>query len=953
MSPDAQPSFGPVEPVVDDAIPPVDVTAVAGNDDEMTTPVPTVTTGADRCDTRVRLLREHFFNRTDTAAILAPWAKPCPAMTGDALDAMLKAHVAGDDAPEVTVRYSNKTGEGALTGRFRVGSYCPSVNGTTRWLCIDLDGPGHSSALADPTAVARETLDAFKASSLPAYLERSGGGNGWHVWCFFDPPLPAAKARAIGHAMAPRNAPLAQGGVADPKAGRGIEVFPKQTKIRAGGYGNLLWLPWWHGAAAGANAFYRVGPDGAIAAYEPEQFVTATPADIARVLSASGHEAKRQASVPAVVTRDSPWTDWQAKALADLPLDAVYGPWLTGVMGGAGWLQCRAPDSDSGDQHPSAGVADGHGDAARGTFHSFISGQSLSVFEFLVLHGGCPDADAAFERVAQLSGVALPKDNLGRPSPAILPRIIIRTEEYQVVDEAIAALAKHPGVYCRGGQLVKVVRHAGRLRGITHAAPAPLIVELNPAGIRDRLTASATWVKLKVSEDCVEELPAHPPHWIAPAVAARKHWPGVPPLDAIVDSPVLRPDGTVLEARGYDATTGILHCPNAHYPSLPPSPSLEDAQAAAARLLGIVRDFPFAGDAHRAGWLAGVLTPLARFAFPGPAPLFLVDANVRGTGKSLLADVTAEIVCGRPMPRTAQATDEAEESKRITSLALQGDRLVLIDNISRPFGSGPLDAALTSVTWRERKLGDNDMPELPLLAVWYGTGNNVTFKGDTGRRCLHIRLDSNLERPEQRDGFEHENLLEWVHAHRAARLVDALTILRAFIVAGRPCCGIARWGSYEGWSDLVRGALVWSGLADPADTRSEHEPLDQDSNALADLIEGWSGLPDGAGLRGCTAAEALAILRADSNATSHVRLRAAIDELCTSGTGQLPGPQRLGRALSRFRGRVIGDRKLEIRTVHGHNHWVVQRVGASQHAGDDTLDLALNPAVSETNDLPW
>jgi hypothetical protein len=476
---------------------------------------------------------------------------------------------------------------------------------------------------------------------------------------------------------------------------------------------------------------------------------------------------------------------------------------------------------------------------------------------------------------------------------------------------------------------------------------------LNTAGIRDRLTASADWFKLEVSDEGDEELPAHPPNWVAPAVAARKYWPGVRPLEAIVDSPVLRPDGTVLEARGYDETTGILHLPNARYPSLPAAPSLEDAKDAAARLLELVKDFPFASDAHRAGWLAGVLTPVARFAFSGPAPLFLFDANVRGAGKSLLADVTAEIVCGRPMPRTSQAADEAEESKRITSLAMQGQRLILIDNISRPFGSGPLDAALTSVTWRERKLGDNDMPELPLLAVWYGTGNNVTFKGDTGRRCLHIRLDSNLERPERRAGFTHPNLLEWVHEHRAARLVDALTILRAFIVAGRPVGECTRWGSYEGWSDLVRGALVWCGLADPADTRSEHGALDQDSSALADLIEGWSALPDGMGRRGCTAAEALSVLRADSGATTHARLRAAIDELCPNGAGQLPSPSRLGRALARFRGRVIGSRKLDLRTVHGHNQWVIQHVGASQPEVAENLGLALDSRPSETDESAW
>ncbi|WP_438023978.1 hypothetical protein [Sorangium sp. So ce233] len=42
---------------------------------------------------------------------------------------------------------------------------------------------------------------------------------------------------------------------------RGIEVFPKQPKIRRSGFGNLVWLPWWQGAADGRDrhlAHYRI-----------------------------------------------------------------------------------------------------------------------------------------------------------------------------------------------------------------------------------------------------------------------------------------------------------------------------------------------------------------------------------------------------------------------------------------------------------------------------------------------------------------------------------------------------------------------------------------------------------------------------------------------------------------------------------------------------------------------
>ena len=216
--------------------------------------------GRPAVEDALRLFRARFLNRTDVVAVLAPWGKPCPVEGGDALDALLAAHVAGAAAPEARVRYVNRRGRGAMLGRFRVGTYAPAPDGTTRWLCLDFDGAGHADALADPLAAALAAYRAFQSHGLPVFLERSGGGSGWHVWCFFEAPIAAAKARALGQALAPRDAPLAggaPGAVAEPLSGRGIEVFPKQARIGRKGYGNLVWLPWWHGAPAGANLFYR------------------------------------------------------------------------------------------------------------------------------------------------------------------------------------------------------------------------------------------------------------------------------------------------------------------------------------------------------------------------------------------------------------------------------------------------------------------------------------------------------------------------------------------------------------------------------------------------------------------------------------------------------------------------------------------------------------------------
>lgn len=911
-------------------------------------------------DVALRLLRERFLNRTDYVAIRTPKGSPRPVEANGSLEGLLLGHLGLAEASP-KVRYKNRQGGLAvMTGHFRVGSYCPALDDTTRWLCLDFDGDGHAVPLANPLAAATAALDTFSKEGLPAYLERSGGGKGWHLWCFFEPALPAAKAQALGHALAPKDAPLVDERVADPTTGRGIEVFPKQAKHHtAKGFGNLLWLPWWHGAPEGANSFYRRGPVGALEEYAPTEFLTAPVEVVERIIAAQARPSpappdsasSQPRSTSAAGISETAWADWRRRALADLPLEPVYGALLTGNMHGSGWLECRDPASPTGDQKPSASVADGTGEAERGAFHSFITGKTLSVFDFLIAHGGLADFKAARARVAELARVPEPTppplgpewDPPPPPKPRRKPRIIIRTAEHEVVDDAIAALAKVDGVFCRGQLLVHVVTDASKLAGVIHPGGMSRIVPLGVAGIRDRLTVAAEWLSLKEKKGELEEAPAHPPAWAAPAVESRKSWPRLRYLEGIVESPVLRPDGTLIEQKGYDEPTGLLCLPNTKYPAAPASPTKEQALAAANQLLEVVGDFPFKTDAHRAAWLAGVLTPLARYAFRGPSPLFLMDANVRGAGKSLLADVTGEIVSGRPMPRTPQALDETEEIKRITAIALEGDRLLLIDNINKPLGSGALDTVLTGTIWSERILGKSEKVSLPLLTVWYGTGNNITFKGDTARRCLHIRLDSDLEKPETREGFKHPDLLAWVHENRPRLVMAALTMLRGYCAAGRPAVGLKPWGSFEGWSTLVRNVIVWCGLADPGETRAELDEVDTDANMLADLVAGWAdlNLHVAPGQRGFTVAQALEALRTDEGEKRFTRLRSALAEMCPHPPGQLPTAKKVGSALRRFRGRVVAGQKLQSRVAAGNNLWFVETVGSSQPQDDAVLQLPL------------
>jgi replicative DNA helicase len=105
----------------------------------------------------------------------------------------------------------------------------------------------------------------------------------------------------------------------------------------------------------------------------------------------------------------APWKEWRETALGKLPLEDVYGQWMTGKTQGKGWLECRDPASPTGDRRPSAGVADGSGKAERGRFKSFRTGEDgISVFDFLVEISRATDFRHAQAIVAELTGVPLP-----------------------------------------------------------------------------------------------------------------------------------------------------------------------------------------------------------------------------------------------------------------------------------------------------------------------------------------------------------------------------------------------------------------------------------------------------------------------------------------------------------------------------------------------------------------
>jgi len=525
-------------------------------------------------------------------------------------------------------------------------------------------------------------------------------------------------------------------------------------------------------------------------------------------------------------------------------------------------------------------------------------------------------------------------------------RIVIGADLARVTDEVIEAISVGK-VYQRGGCLMDVVRdpkvgadRVVRPAGAAHARLLPM------ARLRENAGLAAVFVRLMQKGDEMTYVVVAVPTDVLRALASRGEWSHIRPLRGISQWPVLRPDGTILDQPGYDLDTGLL-CEPTVVVRVPESPTREDARDALRLLKDLVNDFPFPSDAHRSAWVAALLSVLARPAIDGPVPLTLVDANERGSGKSLLCDVIGVILSGRRLPRRTAPDEPAEWRKAMLAIAIAADPVILIDNVTRTLRSDALDTVLTGTEYRERALGRNKEVVAEVRTVFLATSNNATLSTDLVRRSIHVRLEAG-EDPARRTGFRHPDLLGHVRDDRALYLAAALTVLRAHVVAGRPIVPLRPMGSYDAWSSVVRAAIVWAGWPDPADTqdglRDSSEPERDDLEAV---LRAWHELY---GAKAVTVDRVLSDLGAHDSSPRERALGGALASWCDARPGQSPSSRQVSNRLRANRNRIVGGLVLEgLDKDRDGKRW---RVRDTHCDSGDSRDSVSHPSCETDVEIP-
>jgi hypothetical protein len=380
---------------------------------------------------------------------------------------------------------------------------------------------------------------------------------------------------------------------------------------------------------------------------------------------------------------------------------------------------------------------------------------------------------------------------------------VIETNGIQLKVMAAAAMdalnkqnSADPRLFIRGGRMVHVCcdehdRASAR--------------ELRVDGLRHYLERCAEFRSTSEKRGAVA---VFPPATVCEDILVKPDIYGLPALAGITTAPTFAPDGTLLDKPGYQPLTRAYYRPSDGFVLPDTTPTPENVAASLSLLVDdLLVDFPMVDKASTAHALALILLPFVRSMICGPTPLHIIDAPTAGTGKTKLATACmipflGRIVDARPAPAKPEEWD-----KTLFAALVGGSPAVLIDN-ARRLDSSTLELILTAPdTYTSRVLGASEERTFAVRQVWMATANNVVMVGDLPRRCVWIRIDAGVERPEERPTFKHDPLEAWAMKEHPRLAGACVTIVRSWIDAGMPAYSGKRKGSYEAWCAVMGGIL--------------------------------------------------------------------------------------------------------------------------------------------------
>lgn len=396
-----------------------------------------------------------------------------------------------------------------------------------------------------------------------------------------------------------------------------------------------------------------------------------------------------------------------------------------------------------------------------------------------------------------------------------------------IADAGERELAATKRYYQRGGLIVSIATDPESRETTIKPVSQPALLRA--------LSGCAIWTRYDARSD--NDVVIDPPPKHVNVLFDSEAYAHLPALAGIARQPHLRPDGTLVRNAGFDAPTGLFGVFDARRFNVPDSPTQAQAVQAMHELRELLAEFEFGNGHAQAAAVAGILTASIRPSLT-TAPMFHIKAPQIASGKSYLSGIMATFASPTSPSAVAFPTSDEECQKLLLATLLAAPGAVVFDNLTTdliPFKS--LCSALTEEHLTGRILGLSKTATVGTRALFLSSGNNVDAVRDMARRCITIALDPQVETPATRQ-FKGDPLAT-VRGDRERYVSLALTVIRAWIVAGGPVTACKPLASFGQWSNWVRQPLMWLGMADPAECVFAQLAQDPDREILGRLLHAW------------------------------------------------------------------------------------------------------------------
>ncbi|MBC7818470.1 MAG: hypothetical protein IAG10_16410 [Planctomycetaceae bacterium] len=309
----------------------------------------------------------------------------------------------------------------------------------------------------------------------------------------------------------------------------------------------------------------------------------------------------------------------------------------------------------------------------------------------------------------------------------------------------------------------------------------PILRTIKSAGFASSLESVARLVKIKETDDGVEEEPTTCSETTARLIMnASEFKKRLPPIHVLSPCPVIvERDGQLVSIVGYDRESGVLAAGE-----LPPDISLADAR----KLLDeITADFRYTSPADRARHLASIITPALVLGglLGGRAPVDLTEANESQAGKGYRNKLTSAIYDMKLRTITQRKSGVGGIEESFSGALVSGAAFICLDNLRDKVDLPSLESFLTEDVFMARVPYSGDIEIDTRRIIIMLTSNKAEITTDLANRSGIVRI------LKQTDGYQFRkypegDILDHVRAHQPLYLGAVFAVVKAWHVAGKP-----------------------------------------------------------------------------------------------------------------------------------------------------------------------